>query len=363
MWRVPMLSRRAFIRGSGVLLGAAALGPLLPGGGLPREWFRRAAAGGGCLEPIPDPFAAGWTKEGTEPFTPGVPLQVTDGTTAAGAFCNFFCPADALFASEIHLAPNLAINSTALVDINNNTGVHFTINDGVRQARAVVLAENNVSTARVVLETIVGFSTGLPFGSLSFNFDLRRAVDGTAELSAGGQSEVIPYTQLPGSSRPGQPTIEFGTYDVPAAAIASIVTLGLPRGQQVSFARFGARAEIALGPGSSDDRFELKTLAQLGAASDGINPLSEDIVLDLGPARWTIPAGFFARDRRGRSRFEGLIGTTWLEMVIGPLADRAFAVKAQGQGAELTGLTNPVSVSLAIGDDAGTAQVVAEIEP
>lgn len=39
-----------------------------------------------------------------------------------------------------------------------------------------------------------------------------------------------------------------------------------------------------------------------------------------------------------------------------------FEFKAEGEGADLTGTVNPVTVSLTIGDDGGSATVEAEFE-
>ncbi len=86
------------------------------------------------------------------------------------------------------------------------------------------------------------------------------------------------------------------------------------------------------------------------------------MTLHLGTGQWTIPAGTFHRDRQGRFKFEGFVGLTVLEAVIRPLPDGSFEFKAEGRGAELTGIANPVSVSLTIGNDGGTTSVLAEIE-
>jgi hypothetical protein len=47
---------------------------------------------------------------------------------------------------------------------------------------------------------------------------------------------------------------------------------------------------------------------------------------------------------------------------IRPLRGRAFEFKAEGERANLTGLTNPLTVRLTIGDDTGSATVTAKLE-
>jgi hypothetical protein len=61
---------------------------------------------------------------------------------------------------------------------------------------------------------------------------------------------------------------------------------------EVPFATFRARADLVLGHRANDDRFDVEALVTLGPG-DGIDPLSEDVTLELGPGAWTIPAGGF----------------------------------------------------------------------
>jgi len=48
--------------------------------------------------------------------------------------------------------------------------------------------------------------------------------------------------------------------------------------------------------------------------------------------------------------------------VIRPLGGRSFEFKAEGEGADLSGTVNPVTMELSIGDDSGSATVTAEFE-
>ena len=124
----------------------------------------------------------------------------------------------------------------------------------------------------------------------------------------------------------------------------------------VPFASASARLEIA-GRG-----FELNEWFTLGAGSDGINPLSENVTLQIGTFSITIPAGSFHQDPRGRFVFEGVIHGVSLEVQIEPRGNNSFTFKAEAAGVDLSRLTNPVTVVLTIGDDSGRVVVAAEFE-
>jgi len=127
----------------------------------------------------------------------------------------------------------------------------------------------------------------------------------------------------------------------------------------VPFAAFALEAEIALGPLGA---FEVKGNFTLGEGSNGINPLTEDVKLQVGTFSTTIPAGSFHQDHRGRFKFEGVINGVSLEVQIVPLGGNDFQFKAEAQGADMMDIVNPVSVELTIGDDGGSATVTAAFD-
>lgn len=124
----------------------------------------------------------------------------------------------------------------------------------------------------------------------------------------------------------------------------------------VNFAAFAAKVEIEAG------EFEVKALFTLGGGSNGIDPLTEDVSLQIGAFSTTIPAGNFMQDKKGRFKFEGVVDGVVMEAVIQPLGGGSFEFKAEGSGVDFTGTVNPVTVGLVIGNDSGTTVVIAEFE-
>ncbi len=130
--------------------------------------------------------------------------------------------------------------------------------------------------------------------------------------------------------------------------IASAQFLAHPHPASVDFSSFDASAEIRGGDFQVEGRFEL------GPTSDGIDPLSEDVGLELGPYQVAIPAGSFRSTRAGGYKFAGNVGGADLEIKISPRGGNVFRLTAQGEGADLSGVAEPVSVKLTVGDDGGS---------
>jgi hypothetical protein len=175
---------------------------------------------------------------------------------------------------------------------------------------------------------------------------------------------VISPVQLTFQTPPGT---EGQAADVTVMAAGGDATLsgGFLYSGQVAvepFAALTATLEIDRGPGAADDVFEVKASFTLGAGSDGIDPLTEAVTLQLGSFSLTIPAGAFRSDKRGRFKLEGLLGTMLLEAQFRPLGGGAFEFKAEGSGADLSALANPVTIGLTIGNDGGSRPVTAEFE-
>ena len=145
--------------------------------------------------------------------------------------------------------------------------------------------------------------------------------------------------------------------DTTAAVICGLVNsfspfaIFEPEIQIQPFAAFHAGVEIE---DERDEReFKVKGTFTLGAGSDGIHPLTEDVTLQVGAFTATIPKGSFRRHGHDTFKFEGVAGGARLEVKIQARGGNRFEFKAEGKGADLTGTTSPVVVTLTIGNDGG----------
>jgi hypothetical protein len=99
---------------------------------------------------MPDPFKAGWSQEGLGSVQIGTPLGITDPDPALGAGLSFFCTDASLFTGDIVLTPRFTpAQSGNTPSTDDNTGLHVTINDGVKMVRAYILVPKG--SFRVVL--------------------------------------------------------------------------------------------------------------------------------------------------------------------------------------------------------------------
>jgi hypothetical protein len=124
-----------------------------------------------------------------------------------------------------------------------------------------------------------------------------------------------------------------------------------------TFSAFTGNLEVSRGgkPG-----FELKMTFSLSANTDGISPVSEPVLLQVGFLSALIPPASFHLSQYGNYVFEGIINGVNLEAQIKPLGGNSFLFKAEGGSTDLTALTNPVTVALTIGNDTGLTTVSAE---
>jgi hypothetical protein len=106
--------------------------------------------------------------------------------------------------------------------------------------------------------------------------------------------------------------------------------------------------------------FDEKSIFALGADSQGIDPAIQAVTLQIGTYSALIPPKSFHRNSKGAYVFEGRISGVKLEIKITPLGQNRFAFKAEGTGVNLTELTDPVTVTLTIGNNTGVTTTVAD---
>ena len=100
----------------------------------------------------------------------------------------------------------------------------------------------------------------------------------------------------------------------------------------------------------------------LGAISNGINPLTQNLALQIGAFSVTIPQGSFKQIAYRIFVFQGVINGVDLSVQIVALGNNIFALAAESKGVNLAGLTNPVTVVLTSGDNSGSTAVTAQKE-
>jgi hypothetical protein len=176
----------------------------------------------------------------------------------------------------------------------------------------------------------------------------------------GSPASLVDRTVLP----PDAPAPDFSTQTI-CARVTSLSPFALAvytpaPPSSIPFATFSARAQIDLGSRVNDDRFAIEGLFTLGAGSNGIDPLTEAVTVQLGSATLTIPAGSFRRNIFGGYSYSGSLGTTRLAVALQRLGG-AYGFVVGGDRADLTGIANPVAVKLEIGGDAGNSSVRAVI--
>jgi hypothetical protein len=121
----------------------------------------------------------------------------------------------------------------------------------------------------------------------------------------------------------------------------------------VSFARFEAAAAIDVRHGA----FAVAGTFTLGAAGNGIAPLTESVRLRVGTFQESIPGGSFRPNGFGGFQFRGVRNGVSLIVTVQRLLGQRYAFSAVGWDANLTGTANPVTIQLVVGDDTGSDAV------
>jgi YVTN family beta-propeller protein len=133
----------------------------------------------------------------------------------------------------------------------------------------------------------------------------------------------------------------------------------------VPFLAFDAKLEIDLDRNPKEDRFELQSHFTLSSTALRLHPAVEPVTLQIGTFSITIPPGSFKKhegeDDGGSFTFHGVLEGVRLEALIKRTGTLRYAFDAEAKGADLTGTTNPVPVSLTIGANSGTTSVTVDI--
>ena len=233
-----------------------------------------------------DPIGSGFRKDGTESFTPGNVLTLTDNNVAG--FITFY-------ANDSDAAPNQEVDVIATFQVtatspdNADGGNWLVINDGIaRSAIAACIVKNGI-------EGIGLYSSG-PFHDpdsylvfvpvewlrRSVTVRLRRAVNGDAEIVEIDGVAPSPRALLAANNCPPQTkagaTVEFGCASVGAA---STVEYAAFRSERVVQPVAGGLSFTSFRLMDSVDRISFRADYTLGSGSDGINPATETVTIRL----------------------------------------------------------------------------------
>ncbi len=109
----------------------------------------------------------------------------------------------------------------------------------------------------------------------------------------------------------------------------------------------------------NNDRFVVRGKFVLGGDSEGINPVDDNVTVNVGTSTIAIPPGSFVEHPAGtgRFRFIGPINGAYVRMKIRWIDDNTFHFRIMVNGVDLTGTANPVLVRLVVGDDIGQSSV------
>ena len=132
----------------------------------------------------------------------------------------------------------------------------------------------------------------------------------------------------------------------------------------VPFLAFSALLAIQFGGTPNQDAFGFGSNITLSSTAPAINPVTQPVTLQVGSFATTIPIGSFVAQKDGSFAFKGVIDGVSLEALIKQTGTLRYAFQAKATGANLTGTTNTVYVTLAIGGDkqnSGATSVTAAI--
>jgi len=107
-----------------------------------------------------------------------------------------------------------------------------------------------------------------------------------------------------------------------------------------------------------EDDFEIAGEIEIGAASDDFDPTEEGVTLTIGEMTVTIDAEDFDELWNGEIEFDGYVNGHELEMEFSPQGGGAYDFEIEVEDADEVGdVSDPVELTITIGDDTGTTLV------
>ncbi len=317
-------------------------------------------------------YVTGSTESTNFPTTPGAFQTTLHGSFACGAV-----PCPDAFVTKLNAAGSALVYSTYLGGESEDDGFGIALDASGNAYVAGLTFSSDFPT------TPDAFQTSNPGSAAAFISKLNAA--GSALLystylgggdaagiavDASGNAYVTGDTNssnFPTTSGAFQTT--FGGAD---DAFVSKFSFGVP------FSCFKGKLELDLDEGA----FELNARFNLGSGGS-IDPSTEPVSLTVGTYSVTIPAGSFMKEDGGY-HFQGRINGVSLDVQIKhrhcgskddnveianndgskkcPCTTESYRFLAEARGANLKGTSNPVSVSITIGNNSGTTQINADFQ-
>jgi YVTN family beta-propeller protein len=122
---------------------------------------------------------------------------------------------------------------------------------------------------------------------------------------------------------------------------------------------FSAQTELTVYPNTRVFKITNSNFS-LGASSSDINPPTEPVMLQIGSFKITIPPGSFVKEGPGDFKFVGVIDNVQLVVSIRLVNRSKYSFAVEARDVSLT-VTNPVPITLVIGNESGTTTVNAVI--
>jgi hypothetical protein len=122
----------------------------------------------------------------------------------------------------------------------------------------------------------------------------------------------------------------------------------VPVGETTTVGRLQAKAALSGGRSKS---LNLSGTFTPAASSDGLDPLSEEISIQVGPYTWLIPAGSFTIASDGAYSYQATVNGVKLSVQIKRVRGQ-WTVKLNAT--PVSGITLPAAIGIRVGNDVGT---------
>jgi hypothetical protein len=128
----------------------------------------------------------------------------------------------------------------------------------------------------------------------------------------------------------------------------------IPAGATTAFGRLQATSKISSGKSPS---LNLSGTFTPATSSNGMNPVTEQVVVRAGPYTWTIPAGSFRLNADGAYVYNGTLNGVAVTMQIKqPAPKKGGGWTFQFTASPITTFALPANIFLRIGNDAGSTK-------